>query len=312
MNLQSATVDVIIPVYNGERFIREAVNSIIAQTLPVQNIFIIDDGSSDRTKEVVYDIIKNSPISIHYINEKNYGPSAARNKGIRLSKAEYVAFLDADDVWHPQKIEKQINVFKSSSDKKLGAVYCQFDVLHEGTDQARYQKTPPQSGNLFSYLLNGTGALCTPSLLLFKKEVFNSIGLFDEKLRSGEDWDILLRTAKNFHFDFCNEILLMVRDHSENTSKNTYYILHNQLFFIEKWMGVFKDKPMLKQWRKTYAYAHYKNILSFNEIGKVLTTQQIKTLYPFGFSMYTTPKIPFWILKQWIKNLLYLFAKKHE
>lgn len=114
-------VDVIIPIHNCI-FIAEAIESVIRQTHQNINIIIIDDGSTDDTKDTVYRFSNLYPSKINYYYQHQQGPAAARNTGLKKSSNEYIAFLDADDIWLPEKIEKQLLKFKK--DLNIGFVYC--------------------------------------------------------------------------------------------------------------------------------------------------------------------------------------------
>ena len=120
-----ADVDVIIPLYNNARFVGEALRSVLAQTLPPQSVIVVDDGSTDDGAQVVQRFIAdtNAPTRISYVHQPNAGPNAARNMGVARSTATFLAFLDADDLWHPTKLEKQMAVF-GDAPVTLGLVYC--------------------------------------------------------------------------------------------------------------------------------------------------------------------------------------------
>lgn len=118
-------VDVIIPAYNAASFIEQALESIVAQGSCVASIIIVDDGSTDETVAIVQAFSrKYGNLKVRCITQKNAGPSAARNSGLRCAESEFVALLDADDLWHPEKISSQLALFDFPTLPNLGVVYC--------------------------------------------------------------------------------------------------------------------------------------------------------------------------------------------
>jgi len=197
-------VSVIIPTYNRAKCIKRAIGSVLNQTYKNVEIIVVDDGSTDNTKEVLKTFIESKKIKYFY--QKNKGPSAARNLGIKNSKGEYIAFLDSDDEWLPEKLGKQIRLFQNSKDKKLGFVGCNVIVVMETTgDLFKYKF--PRYKNFFEFLLSGP-FMWTPSIILTKKKIIEAVGLFDENLRFYEDWDIWIRIARKYNFDLISDYLI--------------------------------------------------------------------------------------------------------
>ncbi|TAJ75548.1 MAG: glycosyltransferase family 2 protein, partial [Gallionellaceae bacterium] len=118
-------VSVVIPLYNGERFIRNAIESVLCQTVQDFELIVVDDGSKDRGKDIVLDM--KDPIT--YIYQDNSGTAAARNRGFLNSHGDYIAFLDQDDRWYPQKLETQI--WQLDDNPQIGIVYSDIDVIDE-------------------------------------------------------------------------------------------------------------------------------------------------------------------------------------
>lgn len=216
-------IDVIIPTYNQSRFILEAIKSIENQTLKPDNIFIVNDGSTDNTEDVVLNYKEKSIIPIHYLYKKNSGPNSARNIGLTQSKAEYVAFLDADDVWESDKLEEQIKIFQNSSFKNLGLVYGRYDAIDEDGNKSKEKVLDIDNnykGNAHKALLRANKILGSASCVLIKKDVFKNVGLFDENLRYAEDWEMWLRISEKYTIDYVDKILVHIRRHDKNNSKN--------------------------------------------------------------------------------------------
>src|SRR5574343_122865 len=131
MNENIYSIDAIIPTYNQSMFILDAIKSIENQTYKPLNIFIIDDGSNDDTFDIVNKYIPTSQIPIIYHKKENGGPNSARNFGLKLSKADFVAFLDSDDTWDKDKLSEQINLFEKSEFKNLGLVYANYSMMNK-------------------------------------------------------------------------------------------------------------------------------------------------------------------------------------
>jgi len=202
--LKQLKVSVIIPTYNRANLLPRAINSVLNQTFRDFEIVVVDDGSTDNTREILEPFIKSN--QIRYFYQKNKGPSAARNLGIKNSKGEYIAFLDSDDEWLPEKLEKQIKLFENSKDKKLGFVGCDVIIVDEERNTT-IQYEFPKYKNYLKYLLS-TKSIWFPSAILTKKKILEEIGLFDEDLHFGEHWDMWIRIARKYSFDFVPEYLI--------------------------------------------------------------------------------------------------------
>lgn len=204
-------VSVIIPAYNAEKYIRAAVQSVLDQTHPVHEIIIVDDGSTDATRQAVEELQKQKKAgtpAIRYIHQQNQGPAVARNTGIAAAAGDYIAFLDADDTWLPAKIEKQVGALKQDPD--LGLV-C--------TGRYRIdEQTLKQEANCFGNKLTGNGYkdlwekgnFITTSSVVTRKECFKISGLFDvnREVLGSEDMDMWYRIAERYKLSYINEPLV--------------------------------------------------------------------------------------------------------
>ena len=186
-------VSVIIPVYNYARFVGRAVDSVLAQTYSPVECVVVDDGSTDDTPQV----LARYGDRIRAIRQENRGLSAARNTGIRAARGEYVAILDSDDYFRPDKLAKQVALIESAPG--LGAVGC--DVQHVDRDgkelYRRHFADPPAAldAQLRAVATRQAWVGGSGSGGLFPRSVFDQVGLFDETLRAAEDWDMWLRIA---------------------------------------------------------------------------------------------------------------------
>ena len=199
-------VSVIIPVYNREAFLPTAVNSVLSQTFKNLELLIIDDNSKDETFFSVLKFLEDKRVSYYYLR-KNYGVSYARNYGIKKAKGDYIAFLDSDDYWLPNKLEKQITYMLEKKFK-----ICQTDEIwiRRGKFVNPKKKHQKIEGDIFEKSLE----LCivSPSAVLIKKEVFDDIGLFDENMPACEDYDLWLRASLKYKIGLLNEKLIVKRN----------------------------------------------------------------------------------------------------
>jgi glycosyltransferase involved in cell wall biosynthesis len=230
-------VDVVIPAYNAARYIEETLSSVASQVDALYKIIVVNDGSTDQTQELVSQFAaKHSHLSIQIIEQANAGLSAARNAGIKASTAPYIAFLDADDLWLPEKLTKQLSVFNQAQNDKLGLVYCAYSVISE--DSTRLSSvaviSPSLRGDASRKLLQGNFISGSGSAVLIKRTVFDAVGLFDQKLRAGEDWDMWLRISKNFLINYCPEELVLIRLHESNMQRDSLRMLSADLMILNK------------------------------------------------------------------------------
>jgi glycosyltransferase involved in cell wall biosynthesis len=185
-------VSVILPTYNRARYIRSALDSAIGQTHAPCEIIVVDDGSTDETAEVCGGY--GQPVT--YLHKPNGGVSSARNVGIREAKGDFVAFLDSDDVWMPEKLARQVEFL---SDRDFGFALSEIEYVDADdrlTGRSTFRSHLGPDGDLLRALL--ARPFCIASILIFRRSVIDAIGLFDESLRTAEDIDYLLRAASRF------------------------------------------------------------------------------------------------------------------
>lgn len=233
-------IDVIIPTYNTAHFIAEAISSVQHQTYRPQQILVVDDGSTDATESIVSTLKQTSTIPLIYIQKENGGPNSARNMGLAHATAPLVAFLDADDRWGPTKLEQQVRLFKKDTGGTLGLVYANYkNIDTKGNDRPDIPTVALDiniRGNAFTHLLPGNKILGSASNVLIRRSVFETVGMFDEALRIGEDWDMWLRIAEKFEIDYVNEVLAGIRRHDTNQTNHISKLIVGDSAFIEKWV----------------------------------------------------------------------------
>ncbi|MFH1308706.1 MAG: glycosyltransferase [Patescibacteria group bacterium] len=234
-------VSVIIPTYNHAEFLERAIKSVLDQTFQDFEIIVVDDGSTDNTKAVV-NKLKNQDYKIKYICQKNSGgPSSPKNRGIKSSKGEYIAFLDSDDEWFPDKLEKQIKLFKQA-DASCGLVTCNAIIIDkDGNELAKY-KTPKYKEPLKELLK--LDYIFSNSSIILSRRVINKVGYYDEKLKTREDWEMWIRILNfGFSFNFTEEFLFKYRVHNKNISKEINFSKKNIEYYeyiFQKYKNLYK------------------------------------------------------------------------
>lgn len=213
--MENRSISVIIPVNNGEKYLAEAINSILQQSLRVSEIIIVDDGSTDTSAKIAKSFGKH----INYLYQENSGVASARNNGIISAKGNLISFIDADDIWPKHKMFLQINRLSESGKNELVLGLIKRFLSDEVPAPPNYIKSRDEQPTLTLHL--GAG--------LFKKSVFDNVGLFDENMRMGEDIDWFLRAIEGgINISILEEITYLYRIHESNMThdnKNTNLFL---------------------------------------------------------------------------------------
>lgn len=213
--MQPAKVSVVIPAYNCERFIAAALDSVLAQTYQPSEIIVVDDGSRDGTAGV----LRSYAGRIRCLYQENRGEPAARNLGVRHASGEFIAFLDGDDLWLPQKLQLQMDYFDTHPACAL--VYTDmktFDehgVIEESVRE-RFNIIFP-SGNIFPQLFRET--LFGSGSVVCRRACLDRVGLFDEKLLNGSDYEMWLRIARHFEVGYIDQPVMMYRQHANMSTR---------------------------------------------------------------------------------------------
>ncbi len=227
--MEKFLVSIIIPNYNYANYVRSAIDSALNQTYQNTEIIVIDDGSTDNSKEV----LDSYGERIKTIFGENQGVSAARNAGIEQCAGDFVAFLDADDVWLPTKIEKQLERFEK--EPALGLVHVGvMDIDSKG--KRLVARLDGLEGDISHELLlfNRSVILGGGSGMMIPKKVLDEIGGFDTELSTSADWDLFYRIASRYNVGFINEILLQYRMHGANMHGNIKRMEREMLRGYEK------------------------------------------------------------------------------
>lgn len=214
-------ISVIIPTYNRRNELPRAIDSVISQSLRPDEIIIVDDGSTDDTSLVMEEYITtHNNFNIIYFKKENGGASSARNYGIRKASHSIIAFHDSDDIWRSNKLEVQMNYWNNHPEYSM--IYCAFTTHYDDHKDISYPNDAVYGnleGNILSTLLvnNTIGA---PTIIA-TKEALIDCGMFNESLRCLEDWEMVIRFARNHEIGYVPEILVDAYQHFMGVSSNT-------------------------------------------------------------------------------------------
>lgn len=231
-------VSVIIPTYNRQQFIKEAVESVLKQTYGGYEIIVVDDGSTDGTR----DILSLYRDKIKYLFQLNKGPAAARNLGVQNSRGRFIAFLDSDDIWLPHKLEKQLEILLTNP---AAAFVCsEAYVIDEEYCLRNHWKKNKDNIESFDGLRQDN-FVCTQTVLL-RRECFNEVGGFDTQLSNAQDYDLWLRLSMKYPFLYINEPFCLIRMHASNNTKNTDGRVNSYRKILRK-KELWRTMPFLKR-----------------------------------------------------------------
>ncbi len=216
---ETPLVSVVIPVLNGERFVGDAVASILAQEYPALEIIIVDDGSTDGTEAAV----RRLPCDVHFFKQGNFGPAAARNRGVRDAAGDFVAFLDVDDLWPANTLRTLVEELMHDPSLEVAHGYAQVMELDPASGNYEYRGNPKES---FPHSI---------ALGVYRKRVFDRVGLFDKTLTFGEDTDWFNRANENgVAMKRVDRVTLLVRRHDRNMTHEKTLVELNMLRVFKK------------------------------------------------------------------------------
>ncbi len=258
-NNSGPLVSVIIPVYNGERFLEQTVNSVLAQTYQNFEILIVDDGSTDRSVDIATSIAsRDDRISIH--QQRNRGVAAARNYAIHRARGEYIAPLDADDIWYQEKLERQVACMQESGEN-VGLVYCSWVGINERGDVLGQAKHWGVVGDVFARLLY-TNFVGNASVPLIRRTSIEEVGAYSTRLRAldgegCEDWDLYLRIAAEYDFAEVNARLVGYRSVATSMSANSVSMARSHSLILDEIAENYPDiAPSILAWSRGKFYQY--------------------------------------------------------
>lgn len=241
------TISVIVPAYNAQNTILETIASVRSQTFTDFELIVVDDGSSDRTLQLLQTI---ADPRLKVVSSENSGVSVARNRGISLATGKYIAFIDADDLWTPDKLELQLAALQQHPTARVAYSWTCFMDRHgkfvhadnptyfEGNVQAELLKT--------NFLLSGSNPL-------IRREALASVGNFDPTLTHAEEWDLYLRLAANYDFVVVPKTQILYRQTAGSASAKIEVMEQDALKVIER---AFQSAPAQLQPLKNQSLAN--------------------------------------------------------
>ncbi len=249
-------ISVVLPTHNRADVLRRSIDSVLCQTYPDIELIVVDDGSTDKTHEVIAGVDDRRLREI--IIEQRSGAPAARNKGIRASAGEFIAFQDSDDEWLAKKLAQQLEIFERLPER-YGVVYTSFRIvgrlgkirtypslLTRLASKLPYKKTRLQ-GNIQKSLRRGN--FITTQSALVRRECFDQVGMFDESLPRFQDWDLWLRMSHNYSFAYIQKPLIKVYSMPGNISDNKDALVTAfELLLIKHLNGSCEDNDLLGQY----------------------------------------------------------------
>ncbi len=257
-------VSVIIPNYNHASYIADAIQSVLNQDYQNYEIIVVDDGSTDNSRQVVSGFGER----VRYIYQENQGLSAARNTGIATARGEYIALLDADDMYEPGFLSTLVPMLQA--DPEAAGIYCGYrfvDHLNHPLPQIEARKIP--QGQLYRVLLDGN--FLVPESMLVRSQCYQNTGLFDENLTACEDWDMWLRMSARNKFIGTEKVLTRHRILPGSMSTNPNRMLDNRLVVLSKHFGMDSSEKELKLQIKKRAYGqvYLTSSVEFQQSGDI-------------------------------------------
>lgn len=304
--VDSATVSVIIPTFNSGRFLGEAIQSVLDQTYQDWELIVVDDGSTDDTREVVAAFPNRR---IRYAYQPNQGTAAALNAGIRLARGDHVAFLGADDRWLPEKLALQVAQLQALP-PSVGLVYGDLYLVNieDGTVLGRFldgRQCP--RGKVLGRLLRSDGAFIHPCSALIRREVFDEVGLLDEGLRTHEDWELWVRIATSYEIEALDVPLGVYGRHPHNLTSDSPQ-MHR--YGTQARLKVLRSQPLAPKERRALidslaaGYYHYglAQLHMGNRkegLGALLTSLRLhpapRRYYPHAALLLISPRLYAWL-----------------
>ncbi|MBU1127281.1 MAG: glycosyltransferase [Patescibacteria group bacterium] len=231
-------VSIIIPTRNRTAYLKNSLKSVLDQTYRKLEVIVIDDASTDKTLNFLK-TIKDKRLKVILL-KKQSGAQVARNRGIKMSKAEFIAFNDDDDIWQKDKLEKQMAIFEK--DKEVGVVYCRIKRIDEKESFFMPKEGLSGQENVREALFLENNGIGLPSAIV-KRECFKKAGFFDEKLPRYQDWELWLRISKFYKFKFLPETLVVSYLLPDGITKDKRVLLKATNIIFKKYKKEILKKP---------------------------------------------------------------------
>lgn len=278
-----ATVDIIIPAYNAARYLHAAIDSVISQTFTDWRIILVNDGSTDETGAIANEFQRKLGDRMLVINQPNGGLPAARNAAVRNSSAEFLAILDADDVWLPGRLAESLKAFESRPEVGLSyGLITRIDA--DGNPMETFVGNPRNAeGNIARSIYLRKVELPCPTIT-FRRKCVEEVGLFDETMRATEDRDMWLRIAFRYQVAFIPKVIAYYRTSANSMSGDLNRMFNAQRNFIQKHYGAPGCGFVTRQIALSRAYKQRaEGLLQRQAPGAaILTSLQACAIWPFS------------------------------
>jgi glycosyltransferase involved in cell wall biosynthesis len=298
--MSNPTISIVVPAYNAQKTILETIYSVQKQTFFDWELIVINDGSTDRTLELL-NIVADTRLKI--FSYPNGGLSVARNRGITHAQGEFIAFLDADDLWTPDKLEAQLIALQSHP--KAGVAYSwNYYMDEEGTTVYEPEIPIFFAGNVYHNLLLGN-FIVNGSNCLIRKQAIESVGEFDPEVAGSADWDYWLRLAEHWDFVLIPKPQVYYRGSSQSMSANVEFMERCNLQVIEK---AFQTAPAQLQYLKNASLANNYRYLANLYLARVGTLEAAKqAVKKFWLAIRLYPPILVDVIKHkgWMRMLFF-------
>lgn len=278
-------ISVIIPTYNCAKYLAEAIGSVSRQNFRDFEVIIIDDGSTDNTKEVVECCTQSLNNEIKFISQENKGLACARNAGIHAAAGKYIALLDADDMWLPNRLKEGVSLLEQQ--REIGLAHSNITFISEN---GNCLNTPDRNkhfltGYIFEYLLLRKAHISCPTVLV-RRECFKHLGLFDENLtRLGcEDRELWLRLSRKYKIAYIDKVLAYYRLRKDSMSKNTEKMLEARYYVVNKFFSLNNLSKKIKEEALAQIHKEIGDELFIMGMFKESQKQYLKALSLWKFS----------------------------
>jgi glycosyltransferase involved in cell wall biosynthesis len=259
-------ISVIIPAYNCAKTIKQTIESVLNQSLTDFELLVINDGSTDSTLDIIVSKIKDGRIKV--FSYTNAGANVSRNRGINHAVGEFISFLDADDIWTPDKLATQLQALEENPTTKVA--YSWTDYIDENGKFVHSGTHISLNGNVYEQLLvknfleNGSNPLISKDALL-------AVGGFDESLVAGQDWDMWLRLAREFNFVAVPKVQILYRISANSLSCN---LARQEKACLQVLNKAYSKSPESLQHLKAYSFANLYKYLTWKALQNPLNRQK--------------------------------------
>jgi glycosyltransferase involved in cell wall biosynthesis len=244
-------VSVVLPTHNMARFLGQALESVLGQTYPHLEVHVIDDGSTDNPREAIAPLLLDQRVIFHSIPQSGQGK--AKNVGIRAARGQFIAFLDADDLWSLDKLERQLPLFTRP---EIGVVYSDFQRVDITGAPLPTSRSKVRVGRITNELLIEN--FVTGMASVVRRECFDAVGAFDETLPMGIDYDLWLRISTKFEFAYLDHVTYLYRFWGGQMSRNFEKRLECAIIIMQRLLdsnpGLIPERIQSIAWAHTYTY----------------------------------------------------------